>query len=165
MLKQKLFVAIIISLGFILQACSQDSIEPEMVTEQTISQKTSQMVSGTITSVNHVSRDSRTIFEVRVTTIGGGVIKFEYLSASGELLEIKGLSGPFDYELNPGSQFIPYSAARKTALNAKPGTINEWSLEFDQSNQVWEYRFRIQTADKEWKVRINAVTGGVLRIQ
>jgi uncharacterized membrane protein YkoI len=164
MLKQKMFVAIIISLGFVLQACSQSTNEPSTVNEQSVTQKTNQMVSGTINSVNHISRDNKGYFEVRVTMPGGGIVKFEYLSSSGSLHEIKGLSGPFDYEVTPGSQFISYSAARKTALTAKSGNITEWDFEFDVSDARWEYRFRIQS-DKEYKVRINAITGELVRVQ
>lgn len=164
MLKQKMFVAIIFSLGFVLQACSQGTNEPSAVSEQSVVQKTNQMVTGTVNSVNQISRDNKGLFEVRVTMPGGGIVKFEYLSATGDLQEIKGLSGPFAYEVTPGSQFIAYSEARKTALTAKHGVITEWDFEFDVSDKRWEYRFRIQS-DKEFKVRIDAITGAVLRVQ
>ncbi|QQS36458.1 MAG: PepSY domain-containing protein [Ignavibacteriales bacterium] len=164
MLKQKMLVALIFSLGLFLQACSQNTNEPSAVNEQSITQKTNLMVNGTVNSVTHISRDSKGYFEVRVTMPGGGVVKFEYLSADGSLHQIKGLSGPFDYEVTPGGQFVTYSSARKTALTVKPGNISEWDFEFDVSDARWEYRFRIQS-DREYKVRVNAITGELIRVQ
>ncbi len=164
MLKQKMLIVIILCLGFVLQACSQNTNEPSAVNEQNVTQKTNQMVNGTVNSVTHISRDSKGYFEVRVTMPGGGIVKFEYLSSTGNLHQIKGLSGPFEYEVLPGSQFIPYSTVRQTALTAKSGSINEWDFEFDVSDARWEYRFRIQS-DREYKVRINAITGELIRVQ
>jgi hypothetical protein len=47
------------------------------------------------------------------------------------MVEIKGTSASFDYEVRPGMNLINYSAARSVALNAKNGDLIGWKLEKD----------------------------------
>ena len=51
------------------------------------------------------------------------------------------------------------------ALNAVDGNILEWKLEKDESDNNWQYRFEIESAGNNFEVRINAVTGTILRIK
>ena len=78
------------------------------------------------------------------------------------MVEIKGTSPSFEYEVQPGMNLIDYSSAKVVALSAKNGVILEWKLEKDESDNRWKYRFFISP---EWEIRIDATTGVVLRIK
>ncbi|MBK7501212.1 MAG: PepSY domain-containing protein [Ignavibacteriales bacterium] len=50
---------------------------------------------------------------------------------------------------------------KSIALGAVNGNIIEWKLEKDLSDNMWQYRFEIGTAE----VRINAANGNIVRIK
>ncbi len=57
---------------------------------------------------------------------------------------------------------IALEAAQKTALEAKPGIIDDADLENREFWGGWDYEFEILGRDgKEWDVKINAETGEV----
>ena len=91
----------------------------------------------------------------------GGIVKFEYQLNSNELREVKGLSSSFDYEIEPGNGLINYSSAKSVAFGVVNGSIIEWKLERDESDNNWQYRFYISNSE----VRINATNGNILRIK
>lgn len=84
---------------------------------------------------------------------------------TNQIREIHGLTGPFEYDLNPGNNLLLYQDIRIIALNAKSGSITSWKLEKDESDNRWEYRFFITANDGNWELRISAVDGQVLRIR
>jgi uncharacterized membrane protein YkoI len=81
------------------------------------------------------------------------------------MVEIKGTSPSFEYEVQPGMNLIDYSTAQTVALNPKNGEIKEWKLEKDESDNRWEYRFFIRSAKQDWEIRIDATTGIIVRIK
>ena len=91
----------------------------------------------------------------------GGIVKFEYQLNSNELREVKGLSSSFEYEIEPGNGLINYSSAKSIALGAVIGSISEWKLEKDVSDNNWQYRFQIGSSE----VRINAINGNIIRVK
>jgi uncharacterized membrane protein YkoI len=84
---------------------------------------------------------------------------------TGNIREIHGLTGPFDYSLDPGNGLMSYQDIRAIALNAKSGNIASWKFEKDESDNRWEYRFFITAGNGNWELRISAVDGQVLRIR
>lgn len=57
---------------------------------------------------------------------------------------------------------ISLEEAQKTALEAKPGIIDDADLENREFLGGWDYEFEILGRDgKEWDVKINAETGEV----
>jgi hypothetical protein len=58
-------------------------------------------------------------------TSSGGEIKIKYRVDDGTMIEIKGVSAPFEYEVRPGMNLIDYSSAKVVALSAKNGVILE----------------------------------------
>jgi uncharacterized membrane protein YkoI len=95
----------------------------------------------------------------------GGQIKIKYRVDDGTMVEMKGTSPSFEYEVQPGMSLINYSNAKAVALNTRNGVISEWKLEKDDSDNSWQYRFFIMNAGRNWEIRINAITGVVLRIK
>ncbi len=101
-------------------------------------------------------------WDVKFVTINGAVVKFEYKS-DGTLKEIQGLTGPFNYELDPENGAVVYSEARSNALAAKDGNIVYWKLK--REGDGWEYRFLITNYNQEYEIRIDGTTGKVTRVK
>jgi uncharacterized membrane protein YkoI len=162
---------IILSSLFIFSACSDDSSTGPSLnsTDQTaVIQKTTNMTKSngqvSVVSTNRINNGAH--WEVKVDMPGdGGIVKFEYFASNNELKEIKGLTPSFDYEVEPGNNLINYSSAKSIALNAVSGNILEWKLEFDLSDNMWQYRFQIMSAGSDWEVRLNANNGNITRIK
>lgn len=93
-----------------------------------------------------------------------GELKLKFCIDDGTMVELKGISASFEYDVEPGMNLINYSVAKSVALNAKNGEIQEWKLEKDESDNRWEYRFFIRSAGQDWEIRIDATAGVVLRI-
>ncbi|MCL6494201.1 MAG: PepSY domain-containing protein [Ignavibacterium sp.] len=162
---------IILSSLFSFSACSDDSSTgPSLIsTDQTaVIQKTKNMTKSngqvSVVSTNRINNGAH--WEVKVDMPGdGGIVKFEYFVSNNELKEIKGLTPSFDYEVEPGNNLINYSSAKSIALNAVSGNILEWKLEFDLSDNMWQYRFQIMSGGSDWEVRLNANNGNITRIK
>ncbi|AFH50139.1 Hypothetical protein IALB_2436 [Ignavibacterium album JCM 16511] len=162
--------AVLILTVFAFSACNDNSsTAPDLGSsnQSSVLQKTSDMTksNGQVSVLSTTQINNGAHWEVKVDMPGdGGIVKFEYFVSNNELKEIKGLTPSFNYEVEPGNSLINYSAAKQIALNAVSGGIVEWKLEFDLSDNMWQYRFRISSG-KEWEVRINATNGNVIRIK
>ena len=162
MLKHILF-SLFLSGTILLAACSESSTTaPTSGGQDDVIAKTTAMTNGSGSVISTVKNDDTQHWEVRVDMPGdGGIVKFEYQLNSNELREVKGLSSSFEYEIEPGNGLINYSNAKSTAISAVNGSISEWKLEKDVSDNNWQYRFQIGSSE----VRINAVTGNIIRIK
>lgn len=162
MLKYILFTVFILG-TILLTACQENSATaPTVGGQDDVIAKTTAMTNGNGQVVSTIKNDDTQHWEVRVDMPGdGGIVKFEYKLNSNELREVKGLTSSFDYEIEPGNGMINYSAAKEIALGAVNGNINEWKLEKDESDNIWQYRFFISNSE----VRINAETGTIIRIK
>ncbi len=162
MLKHILF-SLFLTGTILLTACSENSTtEPTSGLQDDVVTKTTVMTKGRGSVVSTVKNDDTQHWEVKVDMPGdGGIVKFEYQLNSQELREVKGLTPSFDYEIEPGNGLINYSVAKNIALGAVSGSIIEWKLEKDLSDNMWQYRFEIGTSE----VRINATNGNIVRIK
>jgi len=160
----------LISIMFVFSACNDDASTSAVSSggdQTTVLLKTNNMTKSngqvSVVSANQINNGAH--WEIKVDMPGdGGIVKFEYFVSNNQLKEIKGLSPSFNYEVEPENGLINYSAAKQTALDAVNGSIIEWKLEFDISDNMWQYRFRISSG-KLWEVRINATNGNVVRIK
>jgi uncharacterized membrane protein YkoI len=162
MLKHILF-SLFLSGTILLVACQDNSTTaPSTGGQEDVISKTTAMTKGSGSVVSTVKNDDTQHWEVRVDMPGdGGIVKFEYQLNSNELREVKGLSSSFEYEIEPGNGLTNYSNAKSIALGAVSGSISEWKLEKDVSDNNWQYRFYISNSE----VRINAVNGNIIRIK
>ncbi len=166
MLKERFLFAMLITVSFLLSACKSEINQPQpIMDDKQAVQKTLNSVQGSVVSVFRIKTNDTGVWEVKIMTSSGALIKFEYYEFTGNVREIHGLTGPFDYNLDPGNGLMLYQDVRAIALNAKPGNITSWKLEKDESDNRWEYRFFISANDGNWELRINAVTGQILRIK
>lgn len=166
MLKRSiLLVPFLVSL-FVFTACKDEVTAPaNQMREQQSVQKSLSSVQSSLVSVNRIITNDDGLWEVKVVTSSGAMIKFEYYETTGQMREIHGLTGPFDYDLDPGNELLLYQDVRAIALSAKSGNITSWKLEKDESNIRWEYRFFITATDGNWELRVHAQTGQILRIK
>jgi uncharacterized membrane protein YkoI len=162
MLRHILF-SLFLSGIILLTACSENSTTaPNTSGQDDVIAKTTSMTKGSGSVVSTVKNDDTQHWEVRVDMPGdGGIVKFEYQLNSNELREVKGLSSSFEYEIEPGNGLINYSSAKSIALGAVNGSIIEWKLEKDLSDNNWQYRFQIGSSE----VRINATNGNIIRVK
>lgn len=138
---------------------SDDSL-PQVAVPDSIVAKALALVPGaTVTEAETEVEHGIVVFQVKLQAKTGGEVEVQLL-ASGALFEIEGEKGPFDYDVNPGTGIVSFSAARTAALAAKAGTIKVWELERD-ANGTWYYYFRLDTAEGNWEVEIGA-DGAVL---
>jgi len=104
------------------------------------------------------------VWEIKLKMLGGGILKVDVLKELGEIIKLKGESGPFTYEVDPGGSFIPFLQAKELALGAANGAITKWSLELEENNE-WEYEFHIIGAEKRFEVEIKGFKAEVLTIK
>jgi len=167
MFKRSFFVMSIILSVMLNAACSEDvnNSNSSSITENQAVQKAKLINSGTVTKTEMTTHNGIKVWEVYMTASSGGELKVKYRIDDGTMVEIKGVSPSFEYEVQPGMNLINYSDAKTVALNAKPGEILEWKFEKDESDNRWEYRFFILSSGQELEIRIDAATGVVLRIK
>ena len=167
MYRKSIFVLSIILSVMLNAACSEDvnNSNGSSITEDQAVQKAKQINSGTVTKTELTKHNGIKVWEVYMTAISGGELKIKYSFNDGTMVEIKGVSPSFEYELKPGMNLIDYSSAKSVALNSKTGDIREWKLEKDESDNRCEYRFFILSGGQEWEIRIDATSGVVLRIK
>lgn len=168
MLRKSFFLLGLIFSLILNIACSEDvnsSNNNSPITETQAIQKAQQTNPGTVTKTELTTHNGVNVYEVYMITTSGGELKIKYRSDDGTMVEMKGTSPSFDYEVEPGLNLVKYSSAKSVALNAKSGDIQLWKLEKDESNNRWEYRFFIRSAGQDWEIRISATTGVILRIK
>lgn len=166
MLKRSILSVPFLALLLVFTACKDEVTAPtNQMSEQQSVQKSLSSVQSNLVSVTRIKSNDDGLWEVKVLTPSGALIKFEYFEMTGNIREIHGLSGPFDYNLNPGNDLLLYQNVRVIALNAKSGNITSWKFEKDESDNRWEYRFFITADDGNWELRIHAQTGQVLRVR
>ena len=168
MYNKSLFVLAVLLYMSLNIACSEDvssSNNNSPITETQAVQKAKQVNSGAVTKTELTTHNGIKVWEVYMTTPSGGQLKIKYQVDDGTMVDMKGTSPSFEYEVQPGMNLIDYSTAKSVALNAKNGEILEWKLGKDESDNNWQYRFFIRNSGQDWEIRIDATTGVVLRIK
>ena len=158
-----IILSLILSITF-TNACSEDvnNSNNSSITETQAIQKAKQTNPGTVTKTESTIHNGINVWEVYMITEAGGQLKIKYRVDDGTMVEMKGTSPSFEYEVQPGMSLNNYSKAKAVALNTRNGVISEWKLEKDESDNRWEYKFFISP---EWEIRIDATSGVVLRIK
>lgn len=100
------------------------------------------------------------VWNIEMITKTGGSLEFEISGAEEKLLEIIADEGPFDYEINPGNEIIPLSAATRTAEEFTSQKVMKWKL--TQIKEKYEYDFWLFTKSGKAQVRIDALTAEII---
>jgi len=164
MLQRSFFILSLVLSTTFTNACSEDvnNSNNSSITETQAIQKAKQTNPGTVRKTELTTHNGVKVWEVYMISSSGGKLKIKYRVDDGTMVEMKGTSPSFEYEVQPGMNLIDYSNAKAVALTARNGDITEWKLEKDESSNRWEYRFFISP---EWEIRIDATNGVVLRIK
>lgn len=101
------------------------------------------------------------VWEIKLKMPGGGILEVYFVQELGEILKIEGKSGPFDYEVSPGGDFISLTTAIASAKSFKDGDVVKWELELEENNQ-WEYEIHIENGSERFEVEVNAFTGELI---
>lgn len=115
--------------------------------------------------LNDIEREL-TVAEVRLRPAGGGgEVKLHFALANGRLAEAEGEAPPFVYAFAPGGfASLADAIAAATGPSGKAGTVTEWKLQLEEGAR-WQYRVWVTAADGDWRVRVNALTASVSRVQ
>lgn len=107
-----------------------------------------------------------TVAEVRLRPAGGGgEVKLHFALDNGRLAEAEGEYPPFAYAFTPGGfASLADAIAAATGASGKAGTITQWKLQLEDGAR-WQYRVWVTAADGDWRVRVNALTASVSRVQ
>ena len=100
------------------------------------------------------------VWNIEMVTKNGGSLELEISGGEEKLLEIIADEGPFDYEINPGNEIIPLSAATKTAEEFTSQKVMKWKL--TQIKEKYEYDFWLFTKSGKAQVRIDALSGEII---
>ena len=112
---------------------------------------------------SHIERGLEA-WEIKLVMSGGGILKIQFVKELGEIVKMRGRTGPYDYQIKPGGSFISISAAKQVALDAVGGEVAKWTLELEEENH-WEYEFHIVTDTQRFEVEIDAFTGNLISIK
>ena len=101
------------------------------------------------------------VWEIYVRTEAGSKVEMEFDAESGDLLTVEGEQPPFDYEVNPGDDFILFSEAREVLFENFDGEILAWEFSFDDIDG-WVYEFEMLFEGDDFGVTIDAASGEVI---
>jgi len=101
------------------------------------------------------------IWEIYILTEAGSVVEVEIKEETLALLSAEGEEGPFDYEVEPGEDFLSFSEAKAIVFENNEGEIHSWEFERNE-NEVWVYEFKLIHNQDDFIVTINAVTGDII---
>lgn len=170
---KKIIVLSAASLAFILSACSENSVGPvengSLAKDQAITNSES-LPTVEVPPTAEAETEDKDGLEFIYTLPNGAQVKYIY-SKSGQLAEVIGLTGPYDYSLVIVKEFISYQDARKKALEALKGSGGEvensvtmWKLENRSDVSRPYFEFDIQ-AERMYEVRLDAVTGSIIKVK
>lgn len=122
---------------------------------------------ATITDVDLADTERElTVAEVKLLPAGGGgEVKLHFALANGRLAEAEGEAAPFSYAFAPGGfASLAQAIASATGASGKAGTVTNWKLQ-TEGEARWQYRVEVTAADGDWRIRLNALTASVNRVQ
>jgi uncharacterized membrane protein YkoI len=140
--------------------------ETPLEVPQTIIDKSISLFDGEIIEKNLEIEDGIEAWEVKIQNSDGSVVVFYWKVNQEILLKMKGETGPFAYDINPGNNLINFSTARTVAIGAvKNDTIKNWELQQEEDFiDIWVYSFEFDDNGDTSKVYIDAESGNILQI-
>ena len=98
-----------------------------------------------------------TVLKFQVQLDDDAFIEFSLIVELGKILEIEGQLGPFNYDLEPGGNFVGLQRAIQEALGEiTGGEIERWELELEEDNK-WEFEVHIVNDEGRWEIEIDAI--------
>lgn len=100
-------------------------------------------------------------WEIYILTEAGSVVEVELKAETLDLVSIEGEEPPYEYEVNPGGDFITFSMAKAIVTELADGEIHSWEFEMNDT-EIWVYEFKMIFNQDDFKITIDAVTGDEL---
>ncbi len=120
----------------------------------------SSLCEGFITKAEQKFRKDIPVWKIDIITKDRGYLKVELSAFDNSLLRIESEEGPFNYEIKPGGNFIPFSEAQKSAEMHTGMKTLKWNL--TKGKNVWEYSFWLFIKSGKAQIRVNAETGEII---
>ncbi len=119
------------------------------------------LLNGEIISVKKEFKNGIPNWAIELITIDKGSLDIEISASEFFVIKITSDEGPFDYEIVPAKDHIPYSVAKRTAEESSGLKILKWN--YYKNNSGWEYDFWVFTKSGRAEFRVDAVTGELIR--
>lgn len=119
-------------------------------------------VPGTAATPTKIDTADEHRWAVDITLSNGAVVTVEIARSSGEIEEIKGEKGPFDYEIAPPKPgLMTFSQAKQKAFGAKMGAVEVWEVK--PPTNLYEIYVR-DTDEHLWEIKMTADKGDVTSV-
>lgn len=122
--------------------------------------RATRVVAGTVVQVEADTERTLPVWEAKVRTAGGALVEVYFTQQSGQVLQVEGKTGPFDYAIDPGAGFVTLEAAVTAARAARAGELRQWELELDDDMR-WEYEILLLAGGVLYGVDVDARTGAI----
>lgn len=161
MMKTTINIAVVAFAFSGLLGCGTDEAGASEISEAEARSKASAVATNAkISAVRKLDEADEHRWQVDAIMPNGAPLTIEIERASGELAEITGELGPFDYELPaPAAGLLTYGEAKAKALGAKAGGVEFWEVKPPEH----EYEFYVREAATSllWEVKMDATSGTV----
>lgn len=137
---------------------SSSSSSPSEIDEGAAKQKATALLSGgTPTTVTKIDEADEHRWAVEVKMPNGAPIVVELDRKDGDVMELVGEKGPFDYDFaGPEAGYMKFSDAKTKAFAQKQGAVEVWEIDLEKT----QYEFYVRDADtKLWEIKLDAKTG------
>ena len=142
------------------QSSEESSILKKQLSIKDVLDFSFSIYNGEIFKIEKKFKKEIPVWNIEMVTKNGGSLELEISGAEEKLLEIIADEGPFDYEINPGNEIIPLSAATKTAEEFTSQKVKKWKL--IKFKEKYEYDFWLFTKSGKAQVRIDALSGEII---
>jgi len=119
------------------------------------------LMEGEIVKAERKFRRDVLFWKLDLVTSQKGVIKFEISLTDRTLIRLDSDEGPFEYEIKPGDEYASFSTAKNAAEVFTGQKILKWN--YFKNKNSWEYNFWLFTKSGKAQVRVDAVSGEVIK--
>ena len=128
----------------------------------TAMEKALSLFAGTVREIQREVEEGVATWKVEIIGNGGAEVEIYLRESNGAVFRIDGESGPFSYDIHPGSTLISFSKAKQTANAQTSESLEEWRLRKDDSfNNQWVYEFKYEDTE----VIVRATDANVLEVK
>ncbi len=163
---KNIHISALIFFAILFVACEKSDNENTPEIPQDLIDKSLNYFDGVVIQENLKIEEGLESWEIKIQNSKGSIVNFCWTVINLSLLKIEGLTGPFDYEIQPERNLINFSTAKTVAMGAlKNEAIEKWELEQEEDFiDKWIYTFEFHDDGGSRKVYIDAKSGDILQI-
>lgn len=118
------------------------------------------LTGGNVTKAEMKFKKDIPVWIIEATGKDNNTFKVELSCNDNTLLRIDADEGPFNYDIDPGKNFITFSESKKIAEEHTGQNTLKWRFFKNRNN--WEYNFWLFLKSGKAQIRINAETGEII---